>query len=83
VNERKEFFRVTIDEIADAVRGYNAAIQVTRPAAAVDYRKTLALLAAIPTEAAADDPATVAEQSPVPAPRPAVVAGASARPYAR
>ena len=45
VNERKEFFRVTIDEIAAAVRAENAEIELVREAEARDYRKTLAMLA--------------------------------------
>lgn len=46
VNERKEFFRVSIDEIAAVVRRSRADIQITRLAAAEEYRKTHALLAA-------------------------------------
>jgi hypothetical protein len=45
VNERKEFFRVGIDEIAAAVREENAEIKVVRDAEAEEFRKTLALLA--------------------------------------
>ena len=45
VNERKEFFRVSIDEIAAAVRAENAEIELVREAEARDYRKTLAMLA--------------------------------------
>lgn len=56
VNERKEFFRVGIDEIAAAVRAERAEIEIVRDAAAVEYRKTLALLAdaAAPRESAVD-----------------------------
>lgn len=43
VNERKEFFRVGIDEIAGAVRRHHGEIEITRAAEAVDYRKTLAM----------------------------------------
>ena len=45
VNERKEFFRVSIDEIAAAVRETDAEIEVIRDAEAAEYHKTLALLA--------------------------------------
>jgi hypothetical protein len=48
VNERKEFFRVSIEEIADAVRKNHGDIQVTLAAEAVEYRKTLASIAAAP-----------------------------------
>jgi flagellar motility protein MotE (MotC chaperone) len=44
VNERKEFFRVTIEEIAEAVRSNHGEIEFTLAAEAADYRKTLALL---------------------------------------
>lgn len=44
VNERKEFFRVSIDEIAEVVRAHRGDIEVTRLAEAQDYRKTLALI---------------------------------------
>jgi hypothetical protein len=44
VNERKEFFRVTIEEIAEAVRSNHGEIEFTMAAEAADYRKTLALL---------------------------------------
>jgi hypothetical protein len=43
VNERKEFFRVTIEEIAEAVRRHDASIGITLAAEAVEYRKTLAI----------------------------------------
>lgn len=44
VNERKEFFRVSIEAIADAVRQHRGDIEITLAAAAPDYRKTLAVL---------------------------------------
>jgi hypothetical protein len=44
VNERKEFFRVTIDEIADVVRENHGEIEFTRLAEAEEFRKTIALL---------------------------------------
>lgn len=44
VNERKEFFRVSIGEIVDAVHEHDAEIEITRAAEAVEYRKTLALI---------------------------------------
>jgi hypothetical protein len=50
VNERKEFFNVSLDEIAlavqkisEQVRTVNAEIQFTKIAEAVEYRKTLSL----------------------------------------
>lgn len=44
VNERKEFFRVSIDEIAEAVRQRHGEIDFTLVAEAKDYRKTLAMM---------------------------------------
>lgn len=44
VNERKEFFRVTIDEIATAVAEQRSDIEITKAARAEQYRKTQALL---------------------------------------
>jgi hypothetical protein len=44
VNERKEFFKVTIDEIAQEVRRHKAEIQITMATEAEEYRKTLAAL---------------------------------------
>lgn len=46
VNERKEFFRVTIEEIAEAVHRNHGEIEITLAAEAVEYRKTLAMLQA-------------------------------------
>jgi hypothetical protein len=46
INERKEFFRVTIEEIAQAVRENHGEIDITLGAEAVEYRKTLAMLQA-------------------------------------
>lgn len=43
VNERKEFFRASIDEIAQVVRRHRGEIEITRLAEAEEYRKTLAL----------------------------------------
>lgn len=54
VNERKEFFRVGIEEIVEAVRDHNAVIEIVREAPAAEYRKTQALLA---DEAARGGPA--------------------------
>lgn len=54
VNERKEFFKVTIDEIAEVVRRHNSEIEITLAAEAVEYRKTLAMLhngQPVPTDA--------------------------------
>lgn len=46
MNERKEFFKVGIDEIAEAVRSFHGEIEVVRDAEAVDFRKTLAAIEA-------------------------------------
>lgn len=43
VNERKEFFRVSIEEIAELVRKQCGEIEITRLAQAEEYRKTQAL----------------------------------------
>ncbi|MCE9672029.1 DUF4041 domain-containing protein [Myxococcus stipitatus] len=43
VNERKEFFRVTLDEIARAVRQHHGDFELTRIAEAAEYRKSLAM----------------------------------------
>ncbi|WP_233591780.1 DUF4041 domain-containing protein [Corallococcus sp. AB011P] len=43
INERKEFFRVGLDEIAEAVRKHHGEFELTRIAEAAEYRKTLAL----------------------------------------
>jgi hypothetical protein len=45
VNERKEFFRTSIDEIAAVVRRHRGDIELTRAAEAKEYRQTLALAA--------------------------------------
>lgn len=44
VNERKEFFNVTIDEIAQVVRQHHAEIELTRVAEAKEYRQSLAMI---------------------------------------
>jgi cellobiose-specific phosphotransferase system component IIA len=43
VNERKEFFNVTVDEIAEVVRSHHGEVELTRMAEAEEYRKTKAL----------------------------------------
>jgi hypothetical protein len=43
VNERKEFFEVTIEEIETVVKRYNATIEIIKESEAKDYRQTLAL----------------------------------------
>jgi hypothetical protein len=45
VNERKEFFRTSIDEITAVVRRHRGDIELTRAAEAKEYRQTLALAA--------------------------------------
>lgn len=65
VNEKKEFFHVTIDEIAAEVEAHHGAIHLTRAAEAVEYRKTLALLTELGHTAARHFPAeTVLSLSP-------------------
>jgi len=57
VNERKEFFGVSIDDIAGAVKKCHGEIELTLAAEAKEYRETLALLAqrkGIPTTQNAD-----------------------------
>lgn len=44
VNERKEFFRVSIDEIAAFVQRNHGDIEITLAAEAADYRKTIAMM---------------------------------------
>lgn len=44
VNERKEFFRVSIDDISTAVERHHGQIEVTRVAGAEEHRKTLAII---------------------------------------
>ncbi|WP_225888158.1 GIY-YIG nuclease family protein [Myxococcus xanthus] len=44
INERKEFFRVSLDEIAEAVRKHHGDFELTRVAEAAEYRKSLALI---------------------------------------
>ncbi|XXF76307.1 DUF4041 domain-containing protein [Myxococcaceae bacterium GXIMD 01537] len=43
INERKEFFRVSLEEIEGAVRKHHGVFELTRLAEAAEYRKTLAL----------------------------------------
>lgn len=43
INERREFFRVSLDEIAQVVKTNHGNIEMTRLAEAQEYRKTLAL----------------------------------------
>ncbi|MCY1042982.1 DUF4041 domain-containing protein [Corallococcus sp. bb12-1] len=44
INERKEFFRVSLEEIAATVRKHHGEFELTQLAEAAEYRKTLALL---------------------------------------
>ncbi len=48
VNERKEFFRVTIEEIADVVRQERGEVEITLVAEAEEYRRTLAMMKELP-----------------------------------
>ena len=43
VNERKEFFEVTIEEIEAVVKQYHATIEIIKEPEAKDYRQTLVL----------------------------------------
>jgi multidrug efflux pump subunit AcrA (membrane-fusion protein) len=43
INERKEFFRVDLEEIAEAVRKHHGEFELTRVAEAAEYRKSLAI----------------------------------------
>ena len=54
INNRKEFFQVTIDEIVDAVHANHGEIEITKLAEAEEYRKSLAALRA-QDELAIDD----------------------------
>jgi hypothetical protein len=47
VNDRQEFFQVTIEEIAEVVRLHHGERQITLAAEAADYRKTFALIEAL------------------------------------
>jgi hypothetical protein len=54
VNQRKEFFNVTIEEIAEVVHQQHGEITITLAAEAVDYRKTLAIIQGLNTKLVAD-----------------------------
>jgi len=45
VNERKEFFNISIDQIVDVAKKHCGEVEITRIAAAEEYRKTQALRA--------------------------------------
>jgi Meiotically up-regulated gene 113 len=60
VNERKEFFNVTIEEIAEVVRQHHGEIAITLAAEAADYRKTLAII-----QASNANPAPMAISHPI------------------
>lgn len=49
VNERKEFFHVTLDEIAEVVREDHGEVELTRLAEAAEFRRTVALISAGPS----------------------------------
>ncbi len=44
VNERKEFFRVSLSEVEKAVLDHHGKFEITKVAEAKDYRQTLARL---------------------------------------
>ena len=50
INERREFFRVSLDEIAVAVKQHHGEIAFTHLAEAVEYRKTMSLLGQGPSQ---------------------------------
>jgi hypothetical protein len=54
VNERKEFFNVTIEEIVEVVRQHHSEVEITLAAEAADYRKTLAMIQEINTAQVAE-----------------------------
>lgn len=56
INERKEFFRVSLEEIAEAVRKHHGDFELTRIAEAAEYRKSLALTEEERQTAAAKEP---------------------------
>jgi len=61
INNRKEFFRASLDEIAAVVRKHHGEFELTRLAEAEDYRKTAALIAEEQrARAVAAEPKTVA-----------------------
>jgi hypothetical protein len=60
INARKEFFRVTIEELAQAVKENHGEIEITLAAEAIEYRKTLAMLQA----GQESSPVEVTPQSP-------------------
>lgn len=58
VDERKEFFHVSVDEIARAVRENHAEIEFTLAAEAAEYRKTVSMArAAVPPAVSSPQPA--------------------------
>ncbi|WP_241759060.1 DUF4041 domain-containing protein [Pyxidicoccus parkwayensis] len=65
INERKEFFRVTLDEIAKAVREHHGEFELTRLAEAEEYRKTLALLDEEQNAAPGSAPAVASQERAV------------------
>ncbi len=62
VNERKEFFRVPIEQIATTVREQRGEIEITLTAEAAEYRMTQAILA---EEAAGNARLPIAARAPV------------------
>jgi hypothetical protein len=61
VNTRKEFFRITLDEIEDFARRHHAEIEFTKLAEAREYRETLSRLAE--RAAKGDETASIKEDS--------------------
>ncbi|MDH5679973.1 MAG: DUF4041 domain-containing protein [Spirochaetota bacterium] len=44
INRRKEFFRVSLDDIASVVKKYNGQVEITKMAEAKEYRETLSII---------------------------------------
>lgn len=59
VNERKEFFNVTIEEIAQVVRQHHDKIEISRTAEAKEYRQSIALIKESQVGSASVDSATI------------------------
>lgn len=59
VNERKEFFRVSLDEIAKAVLENHGEIEFVHVPEAPEYRKTVSMLASVQTEVVSQTTATI------------------------
>lgn len=63
VNRRKEFFRVSLDEVGAAVEALHGAFEITKLAAADDYRETVAILEDLERRAGAGAGAVMASHA--------------------